>query len=246
LRAVSHDLNAPLRNIAGLATIMMMKWPEELPEEAIARLGRIQANVDCGISLISELLELSHIKTRPQKRQVVDMTELISEVIGAFEFEARTRSITLEVEGHMPSLYIERVRFRQVFQNLIDNAVKYMHRKKGGKVEIGYKALDGAHQFHVADNGPGIPHDQQQKIFYVFRRATSAAAAKIEGKGIGLALVKGVVSNYGGRAWVHSELDEGSTFYIELDAQCTAPPADEVASESHQVGQDCKERLPSC
>jgi len=113
---------------------------------------------------------------------------------------------------------------RQVFQNLIDNAVKYMGERLDGRIEIGYERVDEMHQFHVADNGPGIAPEDQDRIFRVFRRAKSAA--DVPGKGVGLAWVKSVVSNYEGRVWVRSELGVGSTFYVTLNASCTQGPQD--------------------
>jgi len=226
LRAVSHDLNAPLRNIAGIATMIMMKWRDQLPEEVVARLQRIQANVDVDTSLVMELLELSHIRSRPQKRRVVDMGELIRDLVRTFEFELKKRNIELRVRGPMPVLYVEKNRMRQVFQNLIDNAIKYMHRPRGGLIEVGYRFEENMHEFSVSDNGPGIPQSEQQRIFYVFRRACGDSAGVVEGKGVGLAVVKNVVSNYGGHAWVLSEPGGGATFYIALEAHCTEPLAD--------------------
>jgi len=243
LRAVSHDLNAPLRNIAGMATMAMMKWGQRLPEQVMDRLRRIRANVDAGSTLITELLELSRIKTSPQDRRVVDIEKLLSDLTRTFEFELKARKIKLEIDRPLPSLYVEKNRIRQVFQNLIDNAIKYMHRRTGGRIDVGYDFIDGMQRFWVADNGPGISADQQQKIFYVFRRAQSPASADTEGKGIGLAVVKTVVCNYGGQAWVQSQPGEGATFYFTLDGQCTKPPGRESQREFET---DSRHRQVAC
>jgi len=230
LRAVSHDLNAPLRNVAGMATMVMIKWRDQLPEEVLARLQRIQANVDEETSLIAELLELSRIRTRPQKRQVVEMGELLRHVGETFDYELRSRSIDLEIAAGMPALYVEKNRIRKVFQNLIDNAIKYMHRTEGGWIRIDYRRGKRMHEFSVSDNGPGIPEDQHEKVFCIFRRAENAAATDVQGKGVGLAAVRTVVSNYDGRAWVRSQPDCGSTFFVALGIENTRPPA-EVGGE---------------
>ncbi|MFB3891771.1 MAG: ATP-binding protein [Phycisphaerae bacterium] len=224
LRAVSHDLNAPLRNIAGMITMIMMKYKGVLPEEVAARLERIAANSEMETSLISDLLELSRIKSRPQNRQVVSIEEVLDALKATFEFDLRERNIELTVKGPMPRLYVEKNRIRQVFQNLLDNAIKYMHRARGGRIEIGYRNSGDAHVFSVADNGPGIPPAEHQRIFYVFRRAQDPNVAKVEGKGVGLAAVKGIVSNYEGSAWVESAPGKGATFYVSLGLSCTRPP----------------------
>jgi signal transduction histidine kinase len=224
LRAVSHDLNAPLRNIAGMATMISVKYREQLPEEVIARLQRIQSNVDAETELISELLELSRIKTRPERRRMVDFAGLFQSLAQAFEYELKTRNITLEIDEDMPRLFAEQNRMRQVFQNLIDNAIKYMPDRPDGKIRIGYSQVDGMHRFSVADNGQGISQADQERIFHVFRRASTADSTRIPGKGVGLSLVKSVVSNYDGQVWVESKPEAGSVFYVSLSARNTVKP----------------------
>jgi signal transduction histidine kinase len=232
LRAVSHDLGAPLRNIAGMAMMAMMKYGPELPEEVRLRLQRIQANVETENALIGELLELSRITTRPQRRQMVDIGLLMEELGRMFEYELRKGGITLAVDKRLPCLCVEKSRVRQVFQNLIDNAIKYMDKPTGGRIEIGYSRQDGMHRFSVIDNGPGVPEDQWQQIFYVFRRATSAAIAKVPGRGVGLALVKAVASIYDGRSWVEAAPSgQGAAFYVELSEARTSGQTEEVTHD---------------
>ena len=232
LRAVSHDLNAPLRNIAGMATMISGKYAKDLPADALARLERIQVNVRAETELINELLELSRIKTRPEAREYVDFAELLEELRSAFEYELKSKHIRLEILLPMPRLYVERNRMRQVFQNLIDNAVKYMGRRADARIEIGYEQVDDMHQFYVSDNGPGIAPEDQDRIFRVFRRAKSAA--DVPGKGVGLAWVKSVVSNYEGRVWVSSEPGVGSTFFVSLYVRCTQGPQEGPGSPSRE------------
>jgi len=225
LRAVSHDLNAPLRNIGGIASMVMMKWKDDLPPEAVEKLQRIGANVEVETSLIGELLELSRVRSKPESREVTDMGRLIEGVVGTFDFDLKDCGIELEISPHMPFLWVAPSRMRQVFQNLIDNAIKYMHRPSGGRIAIEHTLVDGAHEFRVSDNGPGIPADQLKKVFYVFRRAKNAATSTVPGKGVGLALVKSVAANYDGRAWVTSAEGTGSTFHVALSLEATLPPA---------------------
>ncbi len=232
LRAVSHDLNAPLRNISGMAAIILTKWRKELPEEVVSRLERIQANVESESSLIGELLELSRLRTRRQRREWVDMRRLLTELGESFEFELKSRNIRLHLQEGMPSLHIEGAWLKKVFQNLIDNAIKYMDRPEGGWIRIGYRQAGQYHEFCVADNGPGIESEDQQKIFYVFRRSGRAAASKVQGKGVGLAMVKAVVSSYDGKAWVESIPGQGATFYVSLNAESTGDPPGSGADAS--------------
>src|SRR5688572_13741674 len=135
LRAVSHDLNAPLRNISGMATMLLMKYREKFDEDVMHRLERIKKNVDVETDLIAELLELSRIKTRRQKMEPVDVEQLVWELRGVFENDLRHRAIQLIVDTPLPMLEAERARVRQIFQNLVDNAIKYMG--EGPRREIG-------------------------------------------------------------------------------------------------------------
>lgn len=221
LRAVSHDLNAPLRNIGGMATMIMMKHRDDLPEEVIARLGRIQSNVDAQGSLLDELLELSRIKSRPQKRQWVDFNQALAGVAEMLDYEITRRNITLHIDRDLPTLWVEPNRIVQVFQNLIDNAVKYMHRPEGGRIDVGYRRVGSLHEFRVADNGPGIAPAHQVEVFSIFRRADSAG--QVEGKGVGLAVVRTIASKYEGRAWVESTPSEGTTFRVTFADHAVQP-----------------------
>ena len=223
LRAVSHDLNAPLRNINGMASLIMINNKDELPEVVISRIERIQANVEQETALIGELLELSRIRSRPQVKSMVNFRDLLADLAGTFQYELRTKNIELIIDQAMPSLYVEKNRLRQVFQNLIDNAIKYMDRTSGGRIEISYAFEKNFHEFRVRDNGPGIDPHQQAKVFQVFRRIENSAATQVEGKGVGLALVRSVMSNYGGRAWVESQGGKGASFYVTMDISRTVP-----------------------
>ncbi len=227
LRAVSHDLSAPLRNIAGMAAMISIKHRTELPREVVGRLERIQANVDVQSELINELLELSRIRTRPERRQRVDFGQLLDVLRETFDYDLKQRNIKLTVHRPMPTLRVAKSRMRQVFQNFVENAVKYMQRKTGGSIDVRYAMVDGMHRFSVSDNGPGIRPDEQDRIFYIFGRAATDANVDLPGRGVGLALVRSIAHNYDGWAWVESTLGEGSTFHIALDPKKTTDPREQ-------------------
>jgi len=221
LRAVSHDLGARLRNIDGMATMLLLKHRSALDADVVHRLERIRSNVEIETSLISELLELSRIKTRRQKTELVDLSALIEQLRDVFEDDLRSHNIRLHVDGQLPTVEGERLRFRQIFQNLIDNAIKYMGEESVGKpraIRIGCRAVDGHAEFYVADTGIGIREEDLAKVFLVFRRGSNAPGGSV-GKGVGLASVKSIVQTYGGRIWVESILGEGSSFKFTIDAQ---------------------------
>lgn len=228
LRAVSHDLNAPMRNVAGMATMIVMKYRDALPEEVLARLQRIQSNVDQQSSLIDELLEISRIRSRSEKRTETDVGELLHGLAGTFEYEIQKQQIELTMDSSMPTLWVEKQRLRQAFQNLIDNAIKYMHRPTGGRIEVRYHFDGATHEFEVRDNGPGIASEQLETIFTVFRRGAHPAEQSVKGKGVGLTVVRTIAAKYDGQAWVESVLGEGTTFHFTLADACVHAP-EEVA-----------------
>ncbi len=214
LRAVSHDLNAPLRNISGMAMLLLTKYRGRLDEEVVHRLERIRKNVEAESDLIAELLELSRIKTRRHKMESVDIDGLVRELVDCFEPDLREKNISISVDNVLPSLGCERMRVRQVFQNLIDNAIKYMGESVERRINIGWSEMAGGHGFYVRDTGMGIHAEDVQKVFYVFRRGKNAAGSNVVGKGVGLASVKSIIETYGGRIWVESEVGRGSTFWF--------------------------------
>lgn len=226
LRAVSHDLNAPLRNIAGMATMLMMKYRGQFDEDVIHRLERIQKNVEVETSLIGELLELSRIKTRRQKMEPVEIHGLVHDLADIFECDLKDRQIQLIIDGRLPVLNCERSRMRQVFQNLIDNAIKYMgdgRPREGGlplrEIHVGGEIKSSEVEFYVRDTGMGIEPEDADKIFYVFRRGKQAASRQISGKGVGLASVKSIIETYSGSIWVQSRPGEGSTFRFTINGR---------------------------
>jgi signal transduction histidine kinase len=216
LRAVSHDLNAPLRNIAGMASMLILKYRGTLEADALQRLERIQKNVDVECELINELLELSRIKSRREKIERIDLAELIKAVAEGFSSDLETRNITLRTRGHFPIMHGEKSRMRQVFQNLIDNGVKYMRDDSEREISISVEPRGNEIVFAFADTGMGIAQEEIPHLFHVFRRAKNASVMKIPGKGVGLASVKSIIENYDGRLWVESATGRGTVFYFAI------------------------------
>jgi signal transduction histidine kinase len=219
LRAVSHDLNAPLRNISGMATMLLMKHRERFDEDVIHRLERIRKNVEVETDLIAELLELSRIKTRRQKGEPVELAPLIAELGGVLEEDLRSKQIALVVDTPLPVVVAERARMRQVFQNLIDNAIKYMGEGPTREIHVGCTVRHEEAEFYVRDTGIGIEPEDLDKVFFVFRRGKSATVQSVAGKGIGLASVKSIVETYEGSISVESEVGKGTTFRFTINGK---------------------------
>jgi len=245
LRAVSHDLNAPLRNISGMATMLLMKHREKFDDDIVHRLERIQKNVEIETDLIGELLELSRIKTRRQTLEPANIETMVGEVRDLFESDFKTKGIELFVDTPLPVLVCEKARLRQVFQNLIDNAIKYMGDAEGSgvgvqgsgdaspnpkpetgtlspkprEIHIGCNNRMTELEFYVRDTGIGIDPEDLDKVFFIFRRGKNSQNASIAGKGVGLASVKSIIETYSGKIWVESKLGVGSTFRFTINAR---------------------------
>ena len=205
---VSHDLKAPLRGISQLASWISTDYAGALDENGQEMLELLIGRTRRMYGLIDGILEYSRIGRVTEAEQPVDLNDLLRETI---DLLAPPAHITVTVQENLPVVVGERTRLEQVFQNLVDNAVKFMD-KPAGQVAVG--CVDqGAHwQFSVSDNGPGIEQQHHERIFRIFE--TLAPRDQVESTGIGLALVKRIVEAWGGKVWVASAVGEGSTFYF--------------------------------
>lgn len=234
VRTVSHDLNAPLRNIAGMTRMLLTKHREQMTDEALTKLERIAANAKAETDLLADLLELNRIKSQPGKIQPVDLNELLASITESLAFDLQERRIALHTDDNLPTVHVNRNRMRQVFQNLIDNAVKYMADDQAApRIDIHYVQAQGQRTFIIADNGRGIAPEDQQRIFQVFQRARYSGTDRVEGRGVGLASVKAIIEAHGGQLWVDSQVGKGSVFKFTLGDACYAdsPDASPTAPE---------------
>ncbi len=233
LRAVSHDLNAPLRNISGMTQMLLVKYKAELSEDAVNKLERIDANVKHQTELISDLLELSRLRTKEPKPAVMEVGEVVSRIVDNLAFDLEKSDIELDVKGEMPTIYAEKNRMRQVFQNLIDNAIKYMMDATERRITVSverkrdyepdaFRGVD-VWEFAVVDTGRGIAEEDLDKVFRVFSRSTKSGTHVVAGRGVGLASVKTIVETHGGRIWVESTLGQGAAFRFTLPVDRVSP-----------------------
>ncbi len=215
LRTVSHDLNAPLRNIAGMVTSVKTRFGESLPEEAVERLDRVLANASIEMEMLNDLLELSRLRTAPGKPEDVDLDEMVRSIVSALDHEISQRGISIEVLSDLPTVHVELRLARQVFLNLIDNAVKYMGDGAEKVIRIDHALQERVLEISVTDTGPGIPEDERERVFQVFRRGTSALSSGKEGRGVGLPAVRMTLERWGGGIRVETpENGRGSRFVI--------------------------------
>jgi len=207
---VSHDLRAPLRGISQLATWIATDYADTLDTSGQEMVHLLIGRVKRMHNLIEGILRYSRIGRVKEAEKRVNLNQLVRDTI---DLLAPPEHVHIAVEDELPTVVGEQTRLEQVFQNLLDNAIKFMD-KPAGQICVGC-ADEGTHwQFSVADNGPGIEKEYYDKVFQMFQ--TLAPRDEFESAGVGLALVKKIVETWGGRIWVQSTVGEGSTFYFTL------------------------------
>ncbi len=207
---ISHDLKAPLRAIGSLVDWIYADYQGKFDNQGKEMLDLIVGRVKRMNDLIDGVLQYSRVGRIKENKMTINLNKIIEEVL---ETLAPPSHVHVEIKNKLPSIYSERTRIKQIFQNLINNAIKY-NDKPRGEIRISCSANNGHWKFGVTDNGPGIDKKYFGKIFQIFQ--TLAPRDKIESTGVGLALVKKIVEMYGGKIWVESELEHGSTFYFTL------------------------------
>jgi light-regulated signal transduction histidine kinase (bacteriophytochrome) len=209
--SVSHDLRAPLRAVDGYALMLEEDYGAKLDDEGRRLLGVVREGAAQMGRLIDDLLNFSQVGRKPIARDRLDMGALAREVVAASS-QARAKP-RIEI-GELPAATGDRALLRQVWLNLIGNALKYSARSGHPVVQIGAR-VEGAEQIYwVRDNGAGFDMRYYDKLFGVFQRLHSDA--DFEGSGVGLALVKRIVTRHGGRVWADGRPDAGATFGFAL------------------------------
>lgn len=229
VRAVSHDLSAPLRNAAGMAARLRDEQATRLTPQAAQRLDRIDHNLERGMELIDELLELSQIQTITTTPTEIDLHAEVTTVAKELEHDLDQKGLSITIEQRLPTIYCERRLVRPLFQNLIDNAIKYTDpcrtdRPQSKRIVISHDGDAEFHHIRIADNGIGVRPEDRERIFHVFRRASSAFARDVPGAGVGLACCKSIVQRLGGRIWVEANPDGGSVFCFSLSRASVSRP----------------------
>jgi len=214
---VSHDLKAPLVTIKGFLGLLKQDALAGNIDRMKHDIARIGGAADKMARLLGELLELSRIGRLMNPPEDVDLTALAGEATSLVAIQIAARGVTVEIAPEMPVVQGDRVRLLEVYQNLIDNAVKFMGDQATPRIEVGAQQRDGEVFCYVRDNGIGIDPKYHENVFGLFNRLDADA----EGTGIGLALVRRIVEVHGGRIWVESEGEgAGCTFCFSLPEGC--------------------------
>lgn len=210
---VSHDLNAPLRHIDNYVSLYLERQDGKLDEAGKKTLDAISRNARKMRQLIEDLLTFSQLGRKEMTRSKVSMMAMVKEIIAEHEKIASQRSINFKVHK-LPIAYADSVTIRQVWDNLISNAIKYSGRTTNSQIEI--KSWEKPHEiiYCVADNGVGFDMKDYDKLFNPFQRLHNQS--QFEGTGVGLAIVDRIISKHGGKVWAESKHNEGARFYFSL------------------------------
>jgi len=218
--SISHDLRTPLRAINGYAAILREEHLDRLDPSARSLLERIEGNAARMAQLIDGLLDFARLGRVEFVNAQVDMATLARSVAAELAPEGARAQIVI---GELPAATGDQMMLRQVFANLIGNALKFSSQKPNPSVTVGGEERGDERVYWVQDNGIGFDMAYVEKLFGVFSRLHRAD--EYPGVGVGLAIVRRIVSRHGGRAWATSIAGEGSTFYFALPASGAAAGA---------------------
>ncbi|HEY0378613.1 MAG TPA: ATP-binding protein [Pyrinomonadaceae bacterium] len=211
--SVSHDLRAPLRFISGFTELLHKRVAAGLDETSLHYLEVIENCIKQAANLIDDLLSFSRMSREEMRHHLVDLDQMVRELQKSLASEASGRNIKWKI-AQLPTVQGDSALLRIVWQNLLDNAVKYTRRCPEAEIEVGCSEDDCICTFFVRDNGCGFDMRFVEKLFGVFRRLHSEE--EFEGTGIGLATVHRIIHRHGGRTWAEGQVSVGATFYFSL------------------------------
>ena len=212
--SVSHDLRAPLRGIIGFTTILEEDYSSKLDNEARRITSVIKNNTLKMGLLIDDLLSFSRMGKQELTKSRIDTAGMVNEIVDELSQQNKRNAVIHWNIQSLPFVNADRNTIRQVWINLISNAIKYSGNKKEPYIEIGSDSINGKMAFYVKDNGVGFDAAYKHKLFKVFQRLHGPE--EFEGTGVGLALVEKIVSRHGGKVWADGEVDKGACFYFSL------------------------------
>jgi signal transduction histidine kinase len=226
--SVSHDLRAPLRHIDGFSKILMESYAGSLDEEGRRYLERVRTATQQMGRLIDDLLNLARVGRREVRWQVTGLQSLVETTRDELRSEAEGRAIEWRV-GSLPFVECDPALMKQVFANLLSNAMKFTRPRSPAVIEVGQRQENGRPVVYVRDNGVGFSMKYADKLFGVFQRFHRQE--DFEGTGVGLATVQRIVHMHGGNIWAEAELDKGATFYFSLGSPGESKVQDSVGKE---------------
>lgn len=214
--SVSHDLRAPLRAISGFSQAVVEDFSASLPEDGQRQLNVIRESAQHMGELIDDLLAFSRLSRQPLNRREIDTDALVRGVWESLGDDRRDRTVEA-VFGPLPVCWGDPALLKQVWFNLLANALKYSRKRSVARIEVGVADGERGTAFFVRDNGAGFDMRYVGKLFGVFQRLHRAE--DYEGTGVGLAIVRRVIDRHGGQVWAEAAPDRGATFYFTLEKE---------------------------
>jgi signal transduction histidine kinase len=214
--SVSHDLRGPLHVISGYSVMLEEAYGRILDAEGRKYLQRIDASVQQMANIIEDLLKLSRLGRQQLKLQTTNLNEIIGRILADCEPAIKARKIEWRI-GDLPEAECDQGLIKQVFTNLISNAIKYTRLHETAVIEIGQTVMDEDFVITVRDNGAGFDMKHADKLFGAFQRLHRQS--EFEGTGIGLATVRRIIQRHGGRIWAEGEVEKGAAFHFTLGSR---------------------------
>lgn len=211
--SVSHDLRAPLRAIDGFSLALIEDYQDKIDEQGNNYLQRVRSGAQRMAQLIDDMLTLSHISRREMNLQLVNLSEIFSEVASNLHESQPEREVKIIVPNGITAKGDGRL-LRIVFDNLVGNAWKYTSKHSTAYIEFGISQLEEKLVYFIRDDGAGFDMNYAQKLFGAFQRFHSTN--DFPGTGIGLATVQRIIHRHGGEIWAESEVEKGTTFYFTI------------------------------
>ncbi len=211
--SVSHDLRTPLRHINGLSKILLEDFGPQMNPAAKEYLQRTHETAQYMGRLVDDLLDLARVGRQALTMEITGLNALVEEVIVHLRTEAQNRQIDWQV-GPLPFVQCDPGLIKQVFANLLSNALKFTRPRERAVIEVGQMTVDGQPVIFVRDNGIGFDMRYADKMFGVFQRLHRQE--DFEGTGVGLAIVERIIHKHAGRVWAEAEVEKGTTFYFTL------------------------------
>lgn len=209
---ISHDLKEPLRTISNFIEIINQDYVNKLDESFVNYLNIIDSSSKRMKILIDDVLDTKRLGIVRQK-QIVDFDKVIQDVLLDLKFLIDSSNAKISIKDRFPKIPCFESEIRQLFQNLISNAIKYSKTNTIPEIEINAEKINDYWQFSVSDKGIGIDSNYFEEIFTIFEQVENE---KKQGYGIGLATCKKIIDNHSGKIWVTSEIGKGSTFYFTI------------------------------
>lgn len=211
--SASHDLRIPLRAIDGFSRILLDEHSQQLNAEGVRLLKVVRANTRKMAQYIEDMQAFTTIGRMAVRPAEINMDALAHEVVEELMSATAGREIKLEIKS-LPPIIADRPMMRWVMVNLLGNAIKFTRHKAAAQIEVGAKTENKETVFYVKDNGVGFNMQYAGKLFGVFQRLHGVE--EFEGTGIGLAIVKRIITRHGGLVWAEGKLNNGATFYFSI------------------------------